>query len=257
MSFLGSNATPPRRAPARAPGQHARVLLPGDDVRVGDDEPVAGDPARALDAEPAGGAEDLHDAVARRVHLRVARDPRGRRRHVRLRPVDARERVERAQRVQQRPGRRQDRVELAQDRRALDLAPDVRVRRQRERAEHPGDPKPHAGGQHRAEHAVDGGERGRAQAGAQARADPLEARPRARRRPRAPRSARTPAPTASRGRRRAPGADPRAQPGADAKPTSASAPATNPCAHPNSARSTTTPTISQSMPVKIRAYSYP
>ena len=107
-----------RLAPAR---QHARVALAGDDVRVRDDEPVARDPARALDAEPAGGAEHLDHARGRLLHLRVARDPGARRRDARLRPVDARERVERPQRVQQRPGRRQDRVEPLQDRGALDL----------------------------------------------------------------------------------------------------------------------------------------
>jgi len=85
-----------------------------------------------------------------------------------------RERVERLQRVEQRPGRRQDRVELAQDRGLLDVAADVRVRAERHRAKYPSDQKPHASREDGAQRTVDGGERGRPQTGAQARADTLE-----------------------------------------------------------------------------------
>ena len=47
-------------------------LLAGDDVRRGHDEVRARDPAAALDADPAGGAEDLDDAVRGGADRRVA-----------------------------------------------------------------------------------------------------------------------------------------------------------------------------------------
>ena len=87
-------------------GQHARVVLAGDDVGVGDHDAGLGHPARALDADAARRAEDLDHARACGAHLAVGGDPRLRRRHARRRAVDPRERVERAQRVEQRPGRR-------------------------------------------------------------------------------------------------------------------------------------------------------
>ena len=68
--------------------QHARVVLPGHHVRVGHDDAVGGDPARALDADAARGAEDLHHAAprlrrpagrARSRRAARARSPAGRR----------------------------------------------------------------------------------------------------------------------------------------------------------------------------------
>ena len=91
--------------------QHLGVVLARHHVRVGDDDAVARHPARALDAEPARRPEDLHHAGRGRPHLRVAADALRGRRHVRLRPVDLRERVEARQRVEQRPRRRQRLVE--------------------------------------------------------------------------------------------------------------------------------------------------
>src|SRR4029079_5062732 len=84
-----------------------RVALAGDYVGVRDDQAVGRHPAAALDAEPAGGAEDLHDAAPGRVHLRVAGDARVRRPDVRGRAFDLRERVEAGERAQDRTRGRQ------------------------------------------------------------------------------------------------------------------------------------------------------
>ena len=68
-----------------------------------------------------------------------------------------------------------DRVEVLQDRRALDLAPRLAAVGERQRAEHPRDPEPDARGQHGAQRTVDGGRRRRSHPPAQSRAHPLEA----------------------------------------------------------------------------------
>ena len=249
---LGGAGPAPRRA------RSTRVSSwPGDHVGVGHHDARRGHPAGALDADAARGAEDLDHAVARRGHLRVARDRRPRRRHARLGSVDPRERVERAQRVEQRAGRRQHRVELAQDRRALDVAPDVGPRLQRHRAEHPGDraarrrrsaPRPARRRPPRRP--------ARRTWRAVARPPPRSSRP-ARRRPRARRSARRPAPTATRCRPPAPAAPARVPSHAPAaKPASARTPARKPCAQPNRASSTTAPRMTQSMPVMPRRWSW-
>ena len=65
----------PQRAAARR--HDLGVLLARDDVRRRDDEPVGRDPAAALDAEPAGGAEHAHDARRRRAHARACASTRG------------------------------------------------------------------------------------------------------------------------------------------------------------------------------------
>ena len=126
--------------------------------------------------------------VLRRAHLRVARDARARRLHVRLGPLHLRERVEPAQRVQQRPRRRQRGVEPLQDRGALDLHPDpVGAVLDRERAEDPDHAEPGARDQDRPEQAV---ERRRSRAGRGPPADRVLRTPRTARRARRPRSAR-------------------------------------------------------------------
>ena len=173
--------------------------LPGDDVRVRDDQPRCGDPAGAGHAEPAGAAEHLHHAGGRLLDLGVARDARARRRDAGLGSLDPRERVEAAQRVQQRAGRRQDGVEPLEDRGALDLHPDpVAAVLDRERAEDPDDAEPRARDQDGAEHPV---ARRRSRASAATRAGPASRTPRtarpASRRRAARRSGRTRAPTAS------------------------------------------------------------
>ena len=114
-----------RQLGAGALSLHDRVVLPCDDVRVRDDEPARGDPAGALDPEPARRALDADHARGRVADLRVPRDRRPRRRHVRRRARDRRKRVEPRQRVQDRPRRRQHAVERAEDRRPLDVVAEL------------------------------------------------------------------------------------------------------------------------------------
>ena len=80
------------------------VVLAGDDVRRRDDDSWSGDPARALDAEPACRAEDPDDARRRRTDAGYAQDLRVRRRNLRERPAERRERVKPCKRLKQ--GRR-------------------------------------------------------------------------------------------------------------------------------------------------------
>ena len=118
-------------------------------------------PSAATQPEPATPSphavpSTLHHAGRRRLHLRVARDPGPRRRDLRLGTCDARERIEPAQRVQQRAGRRQDRVEPLEDRRALHFDADpVRAALDRERAEDPHHAEADAGDQYRPQEPVD------------------------------------------------------------------------------------------------------
>ena len=71
-SFFGSKKTGRGVEPGAVPAQlDGRVVLPGDHVRVGHHEPVAGHPARALEAQAAGGAEHPDDRCRR------PRPPRG------------------------------------------------------------------------------------------------------------------------------------------------------------------------------------
>ena len=78
----------------------------GNDVGVRDDEAVARDPARAFDPEPAGVADDAHDAERRAAHAgrvehgRVGRLDSGRRAGEGGERVDLRERVDQAVRRQ-------------------------------------------------------------------------------------------------------------------------------------------------------------
>ena len=76
-------------ARALAPQLDGGVVLARHHVRVGDHHAVAGDPARALHAEPARRAQHPHHAAARRAHLGVARDGRVRAPTPRGRAVDA------------------------------------------------------------------------------------------------------------------------------------------------------------------------
>ena len=94
-----------RRAAGPSPRScDRRVVLAGDDVGVGHDDAGRRDPARALDAEPARGAQERARrcrAAARTCGSRAIGGPR--RRHVGLRAVDARQRVEARERVEDRP----------------------------------------------------------------------------------------------------------------------------------------------------------
>ena len=100
-----------------------------------------------------------------------------RRRHVRRRAADRRERVEAGERLEDRPRRRQHRVELPQDRRALDgLAQVARARSlKRYRADDPHQEQPQAGEQRGAAHPVQHSELLR-QPVAQLKAEHLEPR---------------------------------------------------------------------------------
>ena len=98
----------------------ARVLRPGDDVRVRDHEIGTRRPARALDPEPAGRPGHAQDAPARGLDAWVAQQLRIRRANARLRPADRRERIDSRDRVEQTRGR-DPLVDLAQDPRALHL----------------------------------------------------------------------------------------------------------------------------------------
>ncbi len=179
---------------------HDRVALARDHVRVGHDEAGRRDPAAALDPEPARRTEDPHDArAARPGRPRAARIPRVGGGDVGGRPVDRRQRIEARERVEDRARRRQQLVELAQDRRVLESRSQRRRagRLERDRADDPRDPEPDARRQHRAEQAVDRPQPGQPQDRSRAHADALEARSRARRRRAARRAARTAARTAS------------------------------------------------------------
>ena len=77
-----------------------RVVLAGDDVRVRDDDPRRDHPAAALDAEPAGGAEDAHDARRRGPHSGLPEHPRIERLRRYCRACDRRERIDAAERAE-------------------------------------------------------------------------------------------------------------------------------------------------------------
>ena len=57
-----------RELRARAERIDRRVVLAGDDVRRSDDDSRGGDPARALDTEPARRSNDADDARRRRAN---------------------------------------------------------------------------------------------------------------------------------------------------------------------------------------------
>ena len=254
MSLRGSKWTAPAPGgPAR--GRRAAPSCPParDHVRVRHHQPRRDDPAGAGHAEPARAAEDLHDARGRLLDLRVARDPARAAARRRRRALDPRERVEPAQRVQQRAGRRQDGVEPLQDRRALDLRRGSGSCRSGSRARRGSRPRPSPA-------QATGPRRGAPSSGAEAGYPPQAARGSASRTPRtarpaarrraARRSARTRAPTASaprRSRTSGPTRVPTQAP--SARPANARTPETKPWAHPKSASSSTSPTMIQSTPV--------
>ena len=117
--FAGRSGPPWASSSGAALDADRGVVLAGDDVSVGDHEARAGDPARALDPEAAGGAEHAHGRAARRPDLRVVDDAVVRRGDVGIGAADRRRRVDPAKHVEQRARRRQRVVERPEDRRAL------------------------------------------------------------------------------------------------------------------------------------------
>ena len=127
----------------------ARILHPGDDVRVRDDEVRRRRPARAGDAETAGAAGDAEDAVAGGADARACQQRRIGWRNVRLRPADREERVDARDRVEQ-ARRRHTLVDLAEDPRALHLLSQLPLAGQveRDRAQDPDDRGAGGGAEH-------------------------------------------------------------------------------------------------------------
>jgi hypothetical protein len=133
------------------------TVLAGDDVRVGHDEVVAGGPAGALDAEPAGAAEDPHDVRSRGGDARPAQHLGRGRRDARVGTLQLRQRIEARERVEDRPRRRQRRVEPSQHLRLLHLRAQLADawRLQHDRARDPHQPERQRRRQRRAQCAVE------------------------------------------------------------------------------------------------------
>ena len=74
-SLLGVVVDRRRVEGGAVPGRDRGVVLAGDDVGVGDDQAGRGDPARALDPEPAGRAQHADHRAAGRLHVGIAGDP--------------------------------------------------------------------------------------------------------------------------------------------------------------------------------------
>ena len=126
-----------------------RILHPGDDVRVRDDEVRRRRPARAGDAEAAGAAGDPEDAVAGGADGRARQQRRIGRRDVRLGPSDREKRIDPRDRVEQ-ARRRHALVDLAEDPRALHLLSQLALAGQVERdgPQHPDDRDAGDGAEH-------------------------------------------------------------------------------------------------------------
>ena len=116
-----------RRQPGRAAFDLDRgVALAGDHVRVGEHLFGPRHPPRALDRQPAGGAQHAHHAARGRQHRGVVGDL-GRGRGERRQWAGQRgDRVQARERVEDRARGRQQRVELAEDLRALDVGAQLR-----------------------------------------------------------------------------------------------------------------------------------
>ena len=162
-----------RRRRAVAPDRQLDdgIALPGDDVGGGHDQIRLRDPAGAFDADPAGQAEHAHDARRSAADADGVREARVRRRDLRCRDGDGRERVDACQRIQHVGGRDQL-IEPLQQRRPLSAAPKVGLpgEQERDRPEHPHDRYPCESPEDQPTGCVE-------------RADPLPAHPRAERRP--------------------------------------------------------------------------
>ena len=127
----------------------ARVLHPGHDVSVRDDEVRRGDPAGAFDPEPARRPDDAEDARARQADTRTVEQGRVGRADARHRSENRRERVDARDCVEQ-PRRRHARVQLPEDPRALHLLAKLHLARnvERHRAGDPHDRRPRDSAEH-------------------------------------------------------------------------------------------------------------
>ena len=149
MSSRTSKATTTRVVELAVAAVDARILHPGDDVGVRDDEVRRRRPAGAGDAEAAGAAGDAEDAAAGGADAGAREQRRIGRRHVGLGAADREERVDARDRVEQ-ARRRHALVDLAEDARALHLLAQLPLAGQveRDRAEHPDDRSARGGAEH-------------------------------------------------------------------------------------------------------------
>ncbi len=95
--------------------EYAGAALSRHHVRVCHDEAGAGHPAAALDAEPAGLADDLHDRRGRRTHAVRVDDRLVRRGHIGDPAGDVLERIDASERIEDRSGWRERLVEVTED----------------------------------------------------------------------------------------------------------------------------------------------
>ena len=240
--------------PGSSPSQqHARVLLAGHDVGVGDDD------ARRRRPSPSPRRPGRRPCRAPSRRCARPRRPAGRRRSPPPAPARAppapsmRGNGSRFSSALSSPlvgGRTVFRRWSTYER--WTCLAQLAARAERDRAQHPDDAEPDAGGQHRAERAVERAARGRAHARAQPVAEPLEAH-------RQHRARHERADQAERGRPAGVGAARRARAGRPACRStrrSRSRPArarrtTKPWAHPNRASRITIPRMIQSSPVIV------
>ena len=140
-----------------AAGLDRGVLLAGDHVGICDHDVGCGHPARALDGEAAGAADHPHDAVRRRRHAWFVGDAGRGGADVRRGPRDRGQRVQPRERVQDRAGGRQQHIQLAQDRRVLDISaqPSPARRLRGDGGEDPHDAQSQHASEGRPEHAVE------------------------------------------------------------------------------------------------------
>ena len=177
MSLRESKAIACASSPGSAPPrQHARVLLPGHHVRVGDDDARPRRPSPSPRRRrrtrcrgssrrcPAPAATSGSRAIAARGAGTFACGPSMCGNGSSARSVFSSGPVGGSTAL--------SRCRIAEP---LHVAADVGAGAQTHGPEHPGDQQPEAGGEQRPQHAVDRGEGGRLQLGAQPRTDPLEA----------------------------------------------------------------------------------
>ena len=160
MSFVLSKKTTVAGEQPAVVAVDPRLLDAGDDVGVRDDEPLRGDPAGALDPEPARVADHPHDAqrgpvdALRPEHGRVGRGDARRRAGEDSERVDPREGVDQ-------PRRRQLVVQRREDAGVPRVRPQPRLAREIEedRADRPAEREPDRGAEEAARDVVEEAQR--------------------------------------------------------------------------------------------------